>query len=1534
MDKTLLLVEDNPDDARPQLRAFECSNIVEAIERARSGSEDPVHCAAELHEAHRAGDSLGPRRLRDPHGVQQRVEGILDRGDGLSRDRERLGEPSRRFEEGRRLYQCIATRLAAQQELSQRLSAERRPEAMVGMFLRAAARILGAGIAAICVLDERGAIVHLIAEGIDARALRARALDRSRWPGALLDCRELQHASANDGPAVPGAARSVLGLSVRTSNRSCGWMYFGDKLGGSEFDADDGRSATAMAAQFALIYENVRLHDLVQHHTARLQSAADETRRRTDELQSSEARLAGLISAAMDAVITVDQRQRIVTFNAAAEQMFGYGAEQVRGGLLDRLIPARWRQAHRDHVQGYGSKATGSRRMGAQYPVLGLRANGEEFPIEASLSRFEAGGESFFTAIVRDVTERKKSEQALRESEQRFRQMAESIHDVFFLVDAGTGEMLYVNPAYERIWRRTRDSLYAQPRSWRDAIHPDDRERVTRLAIAGMQSGQFEDAYRIVRPDGETRWIEARGFPIRDEAGRCYRMAGIATDVTERHKTESDCAQLAAIVEFCDDAIIGTTLDGTITSWNAGAERLYGHAAAEAIGQPTALVVPPDRLDEEQRILAESRRGEHVDRLETLRRRKNGSLLDVSLTISPIRNASGEVIGVAKIARDISQRVRLQNVVREREIALSRAQVMARLGHVLTRADGSFESWSATLPQLFGLDQEHMPRSARAALGLVDPCDRDWLRSRFIEAAAQGTRAELEYRLRRGDGTWIDIRHSIAPIEKADTAGRPPRWFSTLQDVTEQRRAQDALRESERRFSDMLDNVELISMMLDLAGRITYCNDCLLRLTGWAREELMGRNWFEVLLPAGDVARHKSVHVAGLNGEAVPRHHESHILTRGGELRCVRWSNSFLRSPGGDLIGMASIGEDITEHKRAEARLARLNRVYAVLSGINALIIRVENLGELFRESCRIVVDAGAFGLAWIVAIDPTTGEATVAARHGGGSGQVEAFGLPRLPGREHEVGDAHPVHAALLDRAAVICNDIRVDLASSEPLRTGLLDAGYRSMGCFPILVEGNAIAVLSLLDAAAGAFDDDEMRLLSELACDISFAADHLRKAERLHYLSYYDALTGLANGTLMRERLQQYIASAASTGEQVVVGLLDIERFKIINDTLGRHAGDALLRETARRLRDCVGSQNQIARMGADVFAVVMSGVKADADIARIFHQGAQQCFGPSFRVGGRELSASARIGIAVYPIDGSDAEAIFRNAEAALKKTKSGAHAMLFYNAKMTEAIAQRLDREHRLRHALQNDEFVLFYQPKVDFGSRQVIAVEALLRWNSPELGMVPPGAFISVLEETGLIVEVGLWAVRCAALQHKAWIDAGLAAPRIAVNVSAVQLARPDFVAAMEAALGQGADPHGIDIEITESLLMENIEDTIAKLNALRSLAVGIAIDDFGTGYSSLAYLAKLPLQILKIDRSFVSTMVEDPDSQTLVSTMISLAHSLRMEVVAEGVETEEQAGMLHRLRCDQMQGYLVSKPVPALEITQLIRRTGARPAI
>ena len=733
------------------------------------------------------------------------------------------------------------------------------------------------------------------------------------------------------------------------------------------------------------------------------------------------------------------------------------------------------------------------------------------------------------------------------------------------------------------------------------------------------------------------------------------------------------------------------------------------------------------------------------------------------------------------------------------------------------------------------------------------------------------------------------------------------------------------LAESERRFSDVLGKAELLSLMLDKEARITYCNDYLLRLTGWNREEVLGRDWFELFIPP-DLEESKRVFGDLIADLPEAWHRESEILTRSGARRLVRWNNSVLRSVWGEVIGTASIGEDITEQKQAEIRIRGLNRVYAVLSGINTLIVRVRDRQELFEEACRIAVEDGKFGMAWIGEFDRTTLEVTPIAW----KGMDERVASPKASARGDIPEGQGMVGRAIRGKKPVITNDISADPGAGGPRRDEALRKGLHSIIAMPLIVEGEVAATLTLFARERNFFSGDEMRLLTELAGNISFALDHLAKAKQLAHVAYYDTLTSLPNRTLFLERLSQALRTAARSSSRLALTIGDVKRFRLVNETLGRRAGDELLKQIAGRLPKTTRDPENLARVAGDSFAMFLPDIHDLSEFAHRIENLDVEAFQVPYMIEGQELKVSMAIGIAIYPDDGADAETLFRNAEAALKKTKILSEPFLFYEPSINAKVANALKLENKLHRAMESEQFVLHYQPKVDSTSGLITGVEALIRWQDPDTGLVPPGQFIPLLEETGMILEVGFWAIRRALCDFGRWRAAGLRAPRIAVNVSTIQLQQKDFVETVKSIIAENQASNdvpggGLDLEITESLIMRNIGEIIPRLKALRDSGVDIIVDDFGTGHSSLGYLARLPITALKIDRSFVDSMSKNPESKIIVSTIISLGHSFNVKVVAEGVETEDQAKLLRQLKCDELQGYLLGRPAPFESVTALL---------
>ena len=759
----------------------------------------------------------------------------------------------------------------------------------------------------------------------------------------------------------------------------------------------------------------------------------------------------------------------------------------------------------------------------------------------------------------------------------------------------------------------------------------------------------------------------------------------------------------------------------------------------------------------------------------------------------------------------------------------------------------------------------------------------------------------------RLDGSRVDVEVASAPIVYD---GRPAAQV-TVRDITARRRAGEEL----RRFRAAMDISGDAVLLIDRATlRYVDVNRRFTEMTGYSREEMLGKTPMDVFSTDRALLERDYDAIIADSGASRSRI-EGWYLRKDGTRIPVETHRQALKTADGWVI--VATARDITERKEAEARIARLNRVYAVLSGINAAIVRIRERDELFAEAVRIAVEEGGFAFAWLGAVDAAASEVRLVAWRGHDDGFVVA-----LRGRVSLVDEPGVVAQAVRTRQPVVSNDVASD--ARVQLQEEARRMGVRALVVLPLVVDERCAAVLALHSEERGFFDEQEMRLLRELAGDIAFALRHIGQAERLDYLAYYDSLSGLANRTLFAERLTQYIHAAGRAGDKLGLVIVDLERMRAVNESLGRQAGDALIEAVAARLSRGA-DRAELARISADHFAVVLPGIKGRSAVTRRVERIWAECFGAPYTVEGTELRVSARGGIALFPQDGQDAEALILGAEAALRRAKETGERHVFHAAEMTGRGAEKLSLENRLRRALEREEFVLHYQPKVDLATRRLAGVEALIRWQSPEEGLVPPARFIPLMEETGMILEAGDWALRRAVLDHKRWLELGLPAPRIAVNVSAVQLRKKDYLERLAKALEGGATPAGIDLEITESLLMEDIQGNIEKLKEARKLGVTISIDDFGTGYSSLGYLARLPVQALKIDRSFIITMLQEPDTMTLVSTIISLAHSLKLKVTAEGVDDEAQAKVLRLLRCDEMQGFLFSRPVPFEDISRLL---------
>jgi len=998
-------------------------------------------------------------------------------------------------------------------------------------------------------------------------------------------------------------------------------------------------------------------------------------------------------------------------------------------------------------------------------------------------------------------------------------------------------------------------------------------------------------------------------------------------DIAARELAEDRLRLLNFAVLQSTEAVLITDADmdapgPRIVFANPAFTRMTGYGSDEVIGKsPRILQGPRTDQAELRRLRAELESGQTFTGGAT-NYRKDGSEYEQEWTIGPIQDAQGTTTHYVAVQRDVTDRNRaaqaLQDSNREQQqltdqLEQERQRLLAaqRVSKV-----GSWENDLAT-GSLIWSDETHRihetqpgdfhPTYARF-LEFVHPDDRDRVNMALAESLQTGEGGAIEHRVLLPDGR---IKHVEERWQlELDATGVAVGAMGTCQDVTERKQADTILRNTSARLVLATQSAQIGIWDWDVVADTLVWDAQMLRLYGLEHGNFEAGYdaWTQCLHP-DDRARIESEISDAVDGIR-EYHSRFRIIRPDGQLRDIESNGLVQRAADGTALRMIGANRDITDQMQAERRIRYLNRVHAMTSSINALIVRADSRDELFGQACQVAVEAGGFQLAMLGVVVP------------GGLDYLAISGVSDETVRViRQVMDAReatpsPMAArAMQDGVACVSNTSQSDPQIASPEMH--VRFGIHSMAMLPLMVGGAPAGVMALYAAESEFFHAEEIALLTELAGDVALAVDHLDNRDRLAFIAYYDALTGLANRRLFLERVGQYARSAAAADKQLAVLIFDLERFKNINDSLGRDAGDQLLCQVAAWLTAHVGDANLLARLDSDHFGLVLPAGQGSGDFAYVIERMMAAFLGDSFEVNDETLRIAARAGIAMFPADGNDAELLFERAEAALKKANASGARYLFYAQQMTDAVAGRISLESQLRNALENDEFVLHYQPKVNLRSGVLTGAEALIRWNHPRAGLMPPGMFIPILEDTGMINEVGRWALQQAISDWLRWRETGLRAVPIAVNVSPMQLRDPAFISQLERAIAVADDAaQGLELEITESMIMHDMTQSIASLKAIRAMGIHVAIDDFGTGFSSLGYLGKLPIDTLKIDRSFIVDMDGSPEGLSMVSTMLTLAHSLKLKVVAEGVETAEQASLLGTLKCDEIQGYLVSPPL------------------
>ncbi|HET6519105.1 MAG TPA: EAL domain-containing protein [Geminicoccaceae bacterium] len=1193
-----------------------------------------------------------------------------------------------------------------------------------------------------------------------------------------------------------------------------------------------------------------------------------------------------LIEGTSDGVVGFDRARRVTVWNPALARLTGIEAGAALGRDAFEVLP--WLRAaggqRRVRATLAGASPVGRRRT---YRVPGSGREGlleaRFHPIRAADGRVVGG-----LALIRDVAAagdgHAGAAEALREREARLRGVIDNLPGVVWRrVRHPDGRLSfpYYSANGERIHGYPSAEIMADPGLPARMIHPDDRARwQAAIEESAAHLIRFACDFRVLTAWGRQRWFRAIATPQRlDDGGVVWD--GITLDVTELKETE---ARLRAVVENLPGTVWRRVRhpDGRLSYpyYSANAERVFGYPA-EAIEADAGVIlrlIHPDHHAGWRAAIDRSAATLTPFTLDFRVTTGRGEARWFRSMAAPQRLGDG---GVAwdGIVLDITELKETEARLRERERQLTEAQQIAGLGDWRWVVGARRETWSRQIYLIFGVDPEGFTPSREAFLAFVHPEDRGAIDAALRRAIAARGNYGCEYRIRRPDG---EIRHvrSEGRCELDEATGEIRAVFGISQDVTEKRRAeallQQAKEEAERYARFLRTALENISEGLALYGPdggLVVCNDTYRRLYRDSADLLVPGVRFEDLVRVraerglapearGRVAEWLRERMAGFWNPSGPVERE---FPDGSW-----WQFSEQRSRDG---GIAQVATDITPLKRREAELrASEQRFRDFAESASDWLwemdadLRFTYFSPRFREVC----GKGPEGLL---------GRRREEVRSDAGDADWAAH-LADLAARRAFRDFAYPFTNGRGER--------RICQVSGKPLFDGRgTFLGYRGT------------------------------------ARDIT---ERVEAEERIRHLARHDVLTGLPNRVLFADRLEQALAAARRDGAAVAVLCLDLNDFKGVNDTLGHAAGDELLRQVARRLQEAVREVDTVARLGGDEFAVIQVGIEGFGAAAALARRVLLRLAEP-YSIEGQELHAAASVGITLYPEDGDGQAALLRNADLALYRAKAeGGHAFQFFLPEMNEALQHRRRLEHDLRRALEEGQFALHYQPQVDLATGRVVGVEALLRWPHPERGPIPPGAFVPIAEESGLILPLGRWALREACRQARAWRDAGLPEVRVAVNLSPVQFAQTDVAGEVLRALREaGLPPERLELEITEGTLMHDTEAAILTLGRLHDLGVVLALDDFGTGYSSLGYLRRFPLHRVKIDQTFVRGIGEDQGDAIIAGAIVTLGHALGLRVIAEGVETPRQLGYLWQQGCDHAQGFYFSPPLSAGACAELL---------
>lgn len=1196
----------------------------------------------------------------------------------------------------------------------------------------------------------------------------------------------------------------------------------------------------------------------------------DITERKCAELRlrESEQRMQGLLSEQRTifqnalAGIVYARNRRIVRCNRAFADMLGYAPEDLIDKSTRIVYPSdeAYERFAKDAEEDF---AQSGRHEGEKQLA---RADGGLVWVSYRVTPLDRADLSKGTVLVAvDITERKRAEEMMRESEARFRSLTQLSSDWFWQLDEHY-RFMPIGAEADKSGIRPKEFVGKTPwdcpgtslseAEWADYRATLDARKVFR---------EFE--YSRPSADGVVRWVSVSGEPVFDEHGRFRGYRGTGRDITEQKKAaaalqESE-QQLRRVLESVDEVVYAVELDptdpfrGRVTFMSGKVAQVTGYRPEEFYADPSlwqSLLHPKDVAEIARQTQELHSKGGSATREYRLRHKASGEYVWMEDRVQFERDARGRVVRQFGIARDVTERKRSEDDLRRFRLAMDNSGDMIV---IIDRDSMRFVDANPAVSRLLGYSREEfLSRGPQDVL----PVSREDLERAYdaliADPAASGT---LNSYYRCKDGSQLPFESTRRAVRSGD------RWLivAISRDIRQRLAAEEALRRSRDELRLIADSVPAMIAYFDSDCRYGYANLGYREFHTGSADAITGKSIEEIVEPAVAPLVRREIERA-LAGEA--RNYIRRIRRRSdGSLRELEVSLVPHRSGTGRVLGVYALLLDVTRRRRAEEAL-RL-RTRAVESSVNSIMIT-----EPTAEGQRIVYVNPAF--------ERITGytAAEVIGRH------------PRF------------MHGNDRDQAGIEV----LRNASREQREGTALIRNYRKDGS----LFWNELRVAPIADGTG------RVTHMVGIGNDVT---DRVRYQQEIERSANFDSLTGLPNRNLMNDRLAQALTQADRAGRRVAVQFVDLDNLKRINDSLGHEMGDKVIVAVGKRIAEVVRTGDTVARLGGDEFVLVLGDLRHDEDAAAVAAK-VLNFIGTPLKVNGHDFVLTASMGVALYPKDGADAAALIRHADTALYRAKEeGRNCFRFFAPEMNERVVEFLALEEDLRTALGTFQFQLHYQPIVPIAGGEPLGAEALLRWRRADGRPVSPAQFIPIAEESGLIVPIGRWVMERAMQQAAEWNRGGREPLYVSINLSVRQFRDPGLIGTVKEALAKtGIRPDLVTFEITESAVMQNVEEAMRLLGALRGLGVKLSVDDFGTGYSSLAYLKRFPIDGLKIDRAFVKDIVTDRGDQALCRAIIDLGRAFSIDVIAEGVESQEQARLLSEYGCKLAQGYLFGRPVEA----------------